>query len=219
MSRKFLTIISADNLDSIHSFSRVYCGNQESSWHGTTVQAVQSQPTVTIRKDAPTTETDCAEDMVISSSTHTCTSEGVLESECESQSSPLQTSEGVLESECESQPSPRHTGEGVLESECESQSSPLQTGEGVLNIETNPMEVVPQSPLTYTTESEFKTVGETTSNEVITAEHTRDRHPDVPPTGTSEMQLRSRLAKRPLSCLLSPSVVVKFHSLEKNRGE
>ena len=149
-----------------------------------------SRNPVSIRKDAPTTETDCAEDMLISSSTHTCTSEGVLESECESQSSPLQTSEGVLESECESQPSPRHTGEGVLESECESQpsprhtgegvlesecesqSSPLQTGEGVLNIETNPTELVPQSPLTYTTESEFKTVGETTSNEVITAEHT-----------------------------------------------
>ena len=37
-------IISADNLDFVHSYARVYCGKQQSSWHGTTVQLVQPQP-------------------------------------------------------------------------------------------------------------------------------------------------------------------------------
>ena len=37
-------VASADNLDYIHSYARVYCGNQQSSWHGTTVQLVQPQP-------------------------------------------------------------------------------------------------------------------------------------------------------------------------------
>ena len=37
-------IASADNLDYIHSYARIYCGNQQSSWHGTTVQLVQPQP-------------------------------------------------------------------------------------------------------------------------------------------------------------------------------
>ena len=35
------TIISADNIDFQHSYARVFCGKQTSSWHGTTVQAVQ----------------------------------------------------------------------------------------------------------------------------------------------------------------------------------
>ena len=39
-----LTFFSIDNLDFIHSFARVYCGNQVTSWHGTTVQAAQPQP-------------------------------------------------------------------------------------------------------------------------------------------------------------------------------
>ena len=29
-------VVSADNLDFLHSFARVFCGNQKSSWHGTT---------------------------------------------------------------------------------------------------------------------------------------------------------------------------------------
>ena len=36
-----LTIISVDNIDFQHSYARVFCGRQTSSWHGTTVQAVQ----------------------------------------------------------------------------------------------------------------------------------------------------------------------------------
>ena len=40
------TVVSADNIDFMHSFARVYCGQQTSSWHGTTVQAVQPLPSL-----------------------------------------------------------------------------------------------------------------------------------------------------------------------------
>ena len=39
-----LTLVSLDSLDYIHSFARMFCGLQQSSWHGTTVQFVQPQP-------------------------------------------------------------------------------------------------------------------------------------------------------------------------------
>ena len=38
------SVVSVDNLDFIHSYARVYCGKQQNSWHGTTVQIVQPQP-------------------------------------------------------------------------------------------------------------------------------------------------------------------------------
>ena len=38
------TVASADNLDFVHSYARIYCGKQQSSWHGTTVLLVQPQP-------------------------------------------------------------------------------------------------------------------------------------------------------------------------------
>lgn len=43
---KAFTVVSADNLDYVHSYAQVYCGKQQSSWHGTTltVQVVQPQP-------------------------------------------------------------------------------------------------------------------------------------------------------------------------------
>lgn len=40
-SHKFSTLITIDNIDFQHSYARVFCGKQTSSWHGTTVQAVQ----------------------------------------------------------------------------------------------------------------------------------------------------------------------------------
>ena len=38
------TIASTDDLDFVHSHARVYCGKQQSSWHGKTIQIVQPQP-------------------------------------------------------------------------------------------------------------------------------------------------------------------------------
>ena len=48
------SVASGDNLDFIHGCARVYCGNQESSWHGTIVQIVQPKPNSLTDKD-PTT--------------------------------------------------------------------------------------------------------------------------------------------------------------------
>lgn len=45
-SSEALTFISADNIDFLHSYAQVFCGNQQSSWHGTTVQAVQTTPSI-----------------------------------------------------------------------------------------------------------------------------------------------------------------------------
>lgn len=45
-SRDSITFISADNIDFLHSYAQVFCGNQSSSWHGTTVQAVQPSPSL-----------------------------------------------------------------------------------------------------------------------------------------------------------------------------
>ena len=40
------TVVSADNIDFMHIFARVYKGNENASWHGTTVQVVQPIPTL-----------------------------------------------------------------------------------------------------------------------------------------------------------------------------
>ena len=45
-SPETLTVVFADNIDFMHSYTKVFCGNQNSSWHGTTVQAVQPLPSV-----------------------------------------------------------------------------------------------------------------------------------------------------------------------------
>lgn len=39
------TVVSADNHNFLHSYARVYSGNQQLSWHGT-IQAMQPQPSV-----------------------------------------------------------------------------------------------------------------------------------------------------------------------------
>ena len=48
------TVASVDNIDYVHSYARVYCGKQQSSWHGTTIQIVQPQPTVLIDRETRT---------------------------------------------------------------------------------------------------------------------------------------------------------------------
>lgn len=47
-------IASADNIDYIHHYARVYCGKQQLSWHGTTVQIAQPKP-LTLTTNANTT--------------------------------------------------------------------------------------------------------------------------------------------------------------------
>ena len=39
-----LQIVSVDNLDFLHSYARVFKGNRQSSWHGTTIQKVRPLP-------------------------------------------------------------------------------------------------------------------------------------------------------------------------------
>ena len=41
LDQQEFTVVSADNIDFLHSYARVFSGKQNSSWHGTTVQAVQ----------------------------------------------------------------------------------------------------------------------------------------------------------------------------------
>ncbi len=42
------TVVSADNIDFLHSFARVFCGKQTSSWHGTSIQAAQPLPSLSL---------------------------------------------------------------------------------------------------------------------------------------------------------------------------
>ena len=53
-----LTIVSRDNIDSMHSYAKVLCGNQASSWHGTTVRAVQPIPSL-CEEDSATVTSPC----------------------------------------------------------------------------------------------------------------------------------------------------------------
>ncbi len=40
------TVVSADNIGFQHSYARVFCGNQASSWHGTSIQATHPLPSL-----------------------------------------------------------------------------------------------------------------------------------------------------------------------------
>ena len=50
-SKDAFTLASADNLDFMHSFARVFCGHQTSSWHGTTVQVAQTLPSLSLAEN------------------------------------------------------------------------------------------------------------------------------------------------------------------------
>jgi hypothetical protein len=45
------TIISADNIDFLHSYASIFKGSRNSSWHGTTVQSVQPMPCLSMMND------------------------------------------------------------------------------------------------------------------------------------------------------------------------
>ena len=44
INKEHFTVVSADNVEFMHTYARVVKGKQNSSWHGTTVQAVQPLP-------------------------------------------------------------------------------------------------------------------------------------------------------------------------------
>ena len=46
ISSESFMVVSADNIDFLHSYARVYCGNQASGWHGTSIQAVHPIPSL-----------------------------------------------------------------------------------------------------------------------------------------------------------------------------
>ncbi len=46
MNKESFTVVSADNIDFLHKHARVVKGKHTNSWHGTTVQAVQPQPSL-----------------------------------------------------------------------------------------------------------------------------------------------------------------------------
>ena len=48
LSASSFMVVSADNLDFIHKYSRVFSGYQGCSWHGTTVQIVRPKPTMLV---------------------------------------------------------------------------------------------------------------------------------------------------------------------------
>ena len=49
MNPDSFTVVSADNIDFLHSYARVFRGNQSSGWHGTSVQAVQPLPSLSLQ--------------------------------------------------------------------------------------------------------------------------------------------------------------------------
>lgn len=41
-------VVSVDNIDFLHSYACVFCGHQKCSWHGTSVEAVQPMPSLSM---------------------------------------------------------------------------------------------------------------------------------------------------------------------------
>ena len=78
LSVKLLTVISADNLDYLHSYARVFKGTQKSSWHGTTVQLVQPLPSIVPVQGQTSLAYDIAQLQLTTSSPSESTSEEVL---------------------------------------------------------------------------------------------------------------------------------------------
>ena len=54
------TFVSANNIDFVHSFSQVYCGKPERSWHGTTVQIVQPNSSLHEHTESTVTSPQCS---------------------------------------------------------------------------------------------------------------------------------------------------------------
>ena len=48
MNSNLITVFTMDNIDFMHSYAQVFSGNQQLSWHGTTVQAIQCKPSLDV---------------------------------------------------------------------------------------------------------------------------------------------------------------------------
>ncbi len=60
LSPDSFTVVSSDNIDFMHSFARVFCGHQTSSWHGRTVQAIQPLPSLSAHETRlPSNDSPC----------------------------------------------------------------------------------------------------------------------------------------------------------------
>ena len=53
LTTESFAVVSADNLDYLHSYARVCKHNQKSSWHGTSIQLVQPRPSLSLANVSP----------------------------------------------------------------------------------------------------------------------------------------------------------------------
>ena len=58
------TVVSADNIDFLHSYARVYKGGKDSSWHGLSIQVDQPLPSLLIGSE---TDHSFSKDVYLSS--------------------------------------------------------------------------------------------------------------------------------------------------------
>ena len=58
------TVVSADNIDLLHSYARVYKGSKNSSWHGLSIQVDQPLPSLSIESE---TDHSFSKDVYLSS--------------------------------------------------------------------------------------------------------------------------------------------------------
>ena len=57
LSQDSFTVVTVDNIDFLHSYARVHKGSNNSSWHGTTIQAVQPLPSLSIHSQTAASST------------------------------------------------------------------------------------------------------------------------------------------------------------------
>ena len=73
LSQDSFTVVTVDNIDFLHSYARVYKGSNNSSWHGTTIQAVQPLPSLSIHSQtaasSPQTTSSTSTEQILSDHT------------------------------------------------------------------------------------------------------------------------------------------------------
>ena len=120
MCKDAFTVVSADNLDFFHSFIRVFCGKQTSSWHGTTLQVVQPLPSLSLPEYHDTSVGHAGRGEV-PGSTHS--GHGVIPGLSQTESGPSLAGHGEV-------PGSTHSGHGVIPGLSQTESGPSLTGHG-----------------------------------------------------------------------------------------